>query len=309
METTVSVGRTEFTRPPFPVIVGVPRSGTTLLRMMLDSHPELAIPPETGFLASPRIRAMAENPNQAASAMVRFPDDAPAWADFGIDEAAFLQKVRRLPVGARLEDVLRTFYQLYAEAHGKTRAGDKTPSYLLCMPDVARVLPEAHFIHIIRDGRDVAVSWSQTWFAPTKDRPNLVDMWAEQIVRARASAPGLAYREVRFSDLVRQPAVVLQDLCEFVDLTYQPQMLRYFERSPLRLAEHRARYNIDGSLVISQEDRLLQQAGTKSPPSPERVGVWRREMGEEEVSRIGQAARILLDEISADGGAPAPALS
>ena len=79
--------------PPFPVIVGVPRSGTTLLRMMLDSHSELAIPPETGFLLSSRIRAMADNSSlrQAASAITRFPDDAPAWADFGIDEAEFLQ--------------------------------------------------------------------------------------------------------------------------------------------------------------------------------------------------------------------------
>ncbi len=292
-------GRIEPSLPPFPVIVGVPRSGTTLLRMMLDSHSDLAIPPETGFLLGPRIRAASDNPGQAASAITGFPDGSPAWADFGLDEAVFLQQARSLPAGAQLEDVLRLFYQLYAQAHGKTRAGDKTPSYLLSMPDVARVLPEARFIHIIRDGRDVAVSWRQRWFAPTKDRAELVNIWAEQIGRARRLAAGLAYREVRFADLIREPAAELQDLCEFVGLNYQPQMLRYFERAPLRLAEHRARYRIDGSLVVSKEDRLLQQAGVRSPPRLERIGVWRREMAADELSRIGPAARMLLEEISA----------
>lgn len=284
-------------QPPFPVIVGVPRSGTTLLRLMLDSHSELAIPPETGFLQSPDIRAMREDPSRAASAITRFPDDAPAWADFGIDEATFLERARRLPADARLEDVLRMFYRLYARAHGKPRAGDKTPSYLQCMPDVAQVLPEAHFIHIIRDGRDVAVSWSQTWFAPTQDRAELVNIWAEHIARARASAPGLAYKEIAFPDLVRRPAAVLRDVCGFVGLDYQPRMLEYFERAPSRLAEHRARYRLDGTLLISQQDRYLQQVRTKSPPSPERIGVWRREMSEEEAGRIGRTAQNLLDEI------------
>ncbi len=231
--------------------------------MMLDSHSELAIPPETGFLASARIQSLADNASQAACAITRFPEDAPAWADFGIDEAAFLQKARCLPEGARLEDVVRMFYQLYAQAHGKPRAGDKTPSYLQCMPDVARVLPEAHFIHVIRDGRDVAVSWSRTWFAPTRNLAELVNIWAEQIGRARASASGLAYREVRFADLVRQPAAVLQGLCEFVGLNYQPEMLKYFKRAPSRLSEHRARYRLDGTLVISQQDRRLQQFRTE----------------------------------------------
>jgi|GEM_PF-3951033 len=69
---------------PFPAIVGVPRSGTTLLRMMLDSHSQLAIPPETGFLIDRRIHIGA-HPTEAARAMIDFPAGAPAWKDFGID--------------------------------------------------------------------------------------------------------------------------------------------------------------------------------------------------------------------------------
>lgn len=296
----MSPERTEPAGVPFPVIVGVPRSGTTMLRMMMDSHSELAIPPETGFLLSPIIRAMSGDPIQIAKAMTRFPDDAPAWADFGIEEAAFLRQAKSLPPDARLGDLLRMFYRLYAKAHNKRRAGDKTPSYLLCMPELARVLPEAHFIHIIRDGRDVAVSWSRTWFAPTKDRAELVNIWAEQISKARQSATGLAYKEVKFVDLIRQPAAVLEELCNFVGLNYQPQMLEYFKRAPLRLAEHQARYRMDGTLVISQKDRHLQQFRITSPPSPERVGVWRSEMDPQEIRRINRPATLLLNEVEAD---------
>src|SRR6185295_19563848 len=74
---------------PMPVIVGAPRSGTTLLRFMLDAHAELAIPPETGFLAIGRsIRGADKDIRQEFfDAVTTFPPDAPAWDDFGIPRA------------------------------------------------------------------------------------------------------------------------------------------------------------------------------------------------------------------------------
>jgi hypothetical protein len=112
------------------------------------------------------------------------------------------------------------------------------------------------------------------------------------------------YREVLFAELVRKPAAVLKDLCGFIDLGYEPAMLEYFKRAPSRLQEHRARYRIDGTLLVSHGARLDQQSGTTRPPSAERDGVWRLEMAEEEQSRIGRAARALLEEISERAAIP-----
>jgi hypothetical protein len=278
--------------PPFPVIVGVPRSGTTLLRMMLDAHPDLAIPPETGFL----LGDPGDDARTFAQAMTAFPPDAPVWTDFGIAAADFVKQAEALPAAAGVGDVLRLFYRLYAQKHGKPRAGDKTPGYVSAMPSVARALPEARFIHIIRDGRDVALSWRQTWFAPTTDIPALVRIWTDTIVDARASAAGLRYHEVFYADLVRDPAAVLKHVCDFVELAYDPAMLHYFTRSPERLKEHGARHRADGTLLLSHEDRLRQQRNTMRPLLP-RDGVWRDDMDAADLARIDADSQTLLDEI------------
>lgn len=274
--------------PPFPVIVGVPRSGTTMLRFMLDSHPELAIPPETGFLMEPSVRN-AGDPVRIVAAMMRFPEDAPAWPDFGVDADELLAAVA---ADAGVRDVLRQFYQLYASRHGKARPGDKTPGYLAHMRTVAAVLPEARFIHILRDGRDVALSWSRTWFAPTRNLPELVERWASMVRQGRDAASDLHYLEIRYEDLVRDPGRELQIICDFLDLDYRDEMLDFHERSAARLVEHRDRFRADGSLLVSHSDRLKQQQCAMSPPQPERVQAWRQEMS---------AAQAALCELAAGG--------
>ena len=281
-------------RPPFPVIVGVPRSGTTMLRFMLDAHPDLAIPPETGFLFAPAIAAERLNPLDYADAIMDFPPDAPAWRDFGLDRDCFVAAVVALAPKSGPGDVLRTFYALYAQRHGKTRSGDKTPMYLKRMLEFAAVIPEAHFIHIVRDGRDVALSWSKTWFAPSRVPSELVALWASAIRQARAAAPYVHYLEVRYEDLLLMPAAVIQRICHFIDLSYTPRMLSYFERSSERLEEHKERVRKDGSVVVSRADRLHQQWRTTQAPQTERIGVWRTEMSVQDVAACIAASKGLL---------------
>ena len=65
-----------------PFVIGAPRSGTTLLRFMLDAHPSMAIPPETGFLAAPTLRGDAVTADSLHRTVTAFPPDAPDWLDF-----------------------------------------------------------------------------------------------------------------------------------------------------------------------------------------------------------------------------------
>ncbi|MES2877612.1 MAG: sulfotransferase [Pseudomonadota bacterium] len=283
-------------RPPFPVIVGVPRSGTTLLRLMLDAHPDLAIPPETGFLISPHILQSTARPVEIAGKLTAFPPEAPAWRDFGISSAYFLQAVETLSPDACLADVLRLFYQTYSGRFGKSRGGDKTPSYLLHMPAIASVLPEAHFIHILRDGRDVALSWRETWFAPSRDIPYLVKQWGEMIRTARSQTAGLFYLEVRYEDLVSSPAEVLSDICSFIGLDFHSDMLLYHQRSAERLKEHLGRYTTDGDLIVSREERLQQQRQTMKPPDIQRIGSWRHILSTEDCKECQIYAGDLLSD-------------
>ena len=151
--------------PPAPFIVGVGRSGTTLLRLMLDAHPDLAIPTETHFI--PALLQVVETTGDREAAL-RLLAGAATWPNLGVEIAAVAEAFSRLdpftPGGAA-----RAVFGLYAEAQGKPRWGDKTPPYRASMSEIARALPEARFIHIIRDGRDVALSYRGLWFGPGDD--------------------------------------------------------------------------------------------------------------------------------------------
>lgn len=257
---------------PFPMVVGVPRSGTTLLRLMLDAHPQLAIPPETGFLMG-SLGATA-NPEAIARQICQFPEAAPAWADYALQAHAFVDAAARLEAGAGVGDVLRLFYRLYAQRFGKPRSGDKTPGYLGLMPRVVETLPEAHFIHIIRDGRDVALSWRNTWFAPSQSIAVLVEEWARQINQARQAASALNYLEIRYDQLLTNTADCLRRICAFIDLPYDAIMLDYHLHATSRLDEHAARFDHNGALLVSREQRRQQQALSRHAPDLSRLGGW-----------------------------------
>ena len=149
-----------------PIIVGSPRSGTTLLRLMLDSQPTLAIPPETGFLCVSQTPHVSDDELRESffSSVVNFPVEAPNWPDFEISTELFWQTLTRIKP-FNISEAYRSFYRLYADRFGKRRWGDKTPLYCKCMDAIREILPECRFIHIIRDGRDAALSLRKMRFS------------------------------------------------------------------------------------------------------------------------------------------------
>src|SRR5262249_51644891 len=108
-----------------PFIVGSPRSGTTLLRFMLDSHPELAIPPETGFLLIGKELSGTGDDlrEQFFQAITSYPPEAPGWADFHIPTEEFHARLGQLRPFT-VADGFRLFYRMYAERFGKRRWGE-----------------------------------------------------------------------------------------------------------------------------------------------------------------------------------------
>lgn len=278
-------------RMPMPFVVGVGRSGTTLLRLMLDSHPEMAIPPETHFLPALirllRRRSEARFPVKAllaaarafspafdAGAVAGAITGAEAWNDFHMDAAELRREFRRLRPFSTA-DAVRRFYSLYAGRFGKSRFGDKTPNYLPCMTDIAALLPEARFIHLVRDGRDVAASFRKMWFGRGENVADQAAYWLSSIRDARQQAQSLPhYMEIRFEDLVKSPEETLRKICGFIELPFDDSMLRYHERSRERLDEFTDWRKSDGKLWASKNDRLAIFERTTVPPDQSRIGVY-----------------------------------
>lgn len=283
--------------PAMPVIVGAPRSGTTMLRLMLDAHPQLAIPPETGFLSLAAALKPSEqslHPDLFLNAITNFPREMPTWPDFGIATEDFREELHRLELFTAA-DGFRAFYRLYARRFGKNRWGDKTPGYVLHITDIAEALPEAHVIHIIRDGRDVTLSWRQHWFAPSQEIKVLAEHWRHHVMEGRQQGSRCRhYLEVRYEALVRNPADVLEEVCAFLELPYMDQLERYHETAMDRLQEHGGRRSRDGSLVISREERLRQQRLVAHPPDASRICAWKETMTADEKTAFDAAAGELL---------------
>ncbi len=284
---------------PMPFIVGSFRSGTTLLRFMLDSHSQIAIPPETGFLMLDwHVRGSISNVrSRFFEHLLSFPPDAPAWEDFGILKEEFRLALKDIEP-FNCADGFRCFYRLYAKRFGKPRWGDKTPMYCMHLNTIREVLPEAHFIHVIRDGRDVAQSLRQMWFSPGWEPETQAKHWMDCVCTARSQGAGdHAYMEVRFEDLILHPWPTLQEICHFLDLTPEETMLRYHERASERLREHKARHRSDGTTIVTQEMRFRQQALTETKPDASRVSAWRTTMNQSDRTRFQSVAGDLLREL------------
>src|SRR5262249_32893267 len=148
-----------------------------LLRLMLDAHPELAIPPETHFFYRAVISSMlSSDPREGYLAALT--SDV-RWPDFHISAELLRGLIRDLEL-FNLSDAFRTFYRAYAKIDGKTRWGDKTPDHSGQMDLIEKFIPEAHFIHLIRDGRDVALSLKELWFGP-RSLQEVGGWWASKI--------------------------------------------------------------------------------------------------------------------------------
>ena len=284
--------------PPMPFIVGVPRSGTTLLRLMLDSHPQLTIPPETGFLTRPMSWLKHVSPRTALfHTVTRIPFQSGPWRDFGLDAAEFHSALKEIqPFDA--SDGFRAFYRLYAQKQNKLRYGDKTPLYCQHLAKLEQILPEAHFIHIIRDGRDVALSLRSMWFAPGRDLQTLATYWGTLVQQTRnAGHRCQAYMEIRYEQLITDPEPALKLICDFLKLDFDSAMLHYWERSKERLREHKTRQGITGRVLVTQEERLRQQRLTQQPPQLNRISNWKNDMTPAEHAEFLRHAGAMLQTL------------
>jgi len=298
---------------PAPFVVGVGRSGTTLLRLMLDAHPELAIPPETHFLPA-LIDLWSHHREPSADEQVATVQTHPGWRDFGLSEAelraSFAASVDSLPPGGTQTTLgeeggaaaaIRAFYAAYAARHSKPRWGDKTPVYIESIATIGETLgTQARFIHLIRDGRDVAVSRGARAVkrgreaTPARDE---ADTWKRRIEGARTQATRVDhYLELRYEDLIAHPEAALRRVCDHSELEFDPAMLDYHEHAEERLSEL-SDLPGNGGKVRPGSERIAAHALTSEPPRADRIERWRTELDAAAIADYEEAAGDLLAEL------------
>ncbi|HZJ26328.1 MAG TPA: sulfotransferase [Acidimicrobiia bacterium] len=273
---------------PFLFVVGCNRSGTTLLRTMLDAHPELAVPPEAYFT----VRILRRHPSSPGAGVDSMLDrlTAELEADGSYRNWALPRDALRATLAARppesTADVLRSVYATYGATRGKARVADKTPRNVAHIDLIARSFPEARFLHLVRDGRDVVPSVIEHLVGPDRFLPT-VEYWRERVLAGRRSGgqlPADRYLEIRYEDLVSDPAAAVTRIGEFAQLEHPERMLDYTERS-------------ESVLATVWDERRHQ--GITRPPTPG-IRDWRTAMRPHDVDRFEALAGDALDAFGYD---------
>jgi hypothetical protein len=108
---------------------------------------------------------------------------------------------------------------------------------------------------------------------------------------------------VRYEELVCHTESVVRDVCDFIGVGYEATMMDYHQRASERLREHQARLRVDGTVIVSREERLSQQRLITRPPDSSRIGRWKTEMLANERAEYEAVAGDLLQELGYGIGA------
>ena len=252
-------------------VVGNDRSGTTLLRLVLDRSAEAAVPPESMFLldfAPVRRRGGLEDHAQAA----RFLHEV--WSHPRVRLWGLAGEPPAVPAGLSHADAYRFAveapFRAYAQREGKERFGDKTPAYLAAADELLAVWPDARIVVLVRDARAVALSITKLPFGP--NNPYAAANWWARGIRAGLAAerrhPGQVLT-VRYEDLVAQPEAIVSRVCDHVRLGYNSEMLAIERAGPGKIVAEQAEWYTGVSKPISADgsDRWR----TEMPDSDQRL--------------------------------------
>lgn len=263
------------------LVLGQPRSGTTLVAQCLNGHPELVVPDETdvvvplAFLVD-RIEDPDLGRELAAQLVVGTRRFAGSLGQYlSADEAA--AAVRSAPW--TLRGVLASLYDAVARAGGGRLGGDKSPNdlkftrALLAADLFGEDLP---VIHVVRDVRDVMASFTDLGWSQGVPE-GLVRFWVANNLMVQANVPrrGSPYLQVRYEDVVADPEGAFRAMCDLLGVDFDPQMLSD-ERRYEQFESHRA---------------IGQHARTFEPISDARIGRHREAFDEATVARITELGR------------------
>jgi len=285
-------------RPVF--VVGCPRSGTTLLQLMLHAHPRIAIPPETRFLvAAYRERrrfgdlSVAGNRRALASWLVELPGGRFRALRLDTDEVT-AQIVDGPPtLGSALGIVLRA----YAERFGKPRWGDKRPGYWQDLDVLLRLFPDAQIVHIVRDARSCVASLGRMpWWSTGFDGAVATWLLAQQrCARDMRGRPVGSYHALHYEQLVAEPEAELRRLCAFLGEDFDEAMLHTADVARYAVPRHKRR---------AHHSRLKGDVDTAAVES------WRAALSAEQIGVVELVARRRLRQygypLSGEGVRPSP---
>lgn len=260
-------------------VVGANRSGTTLLRLILNAHPNLAIPEEVVYFGSIMAGVPIEqwrSPSIADDVYAGFVStfiDTKCGALDGINHEQL--KAQLLAEGPQdFRYPYKTVLEAWARHHGKVRWGEKTPGNLFYVDVLLEMFPDAKFIHMVRDPRAGVSSMMGTTFFPKDIVFNAMSrhkFMTEGKALLEQSIPLDQRMTLRYEDLVTEPESTVQSLCDFLEEDFVPEMMAFYKDS--------SRY------MKAEASSSFNKAATK-PISADMLDKWKQRLSPDAVAKI-----------------------
>lgn len=207
-------------------VVGSPRSGTTLLQSMLMQAEGVTMPPETHFYAITAQRADRLGPvtsDEGWAKSIAAIHARCSASEIEMDRAEF---ERICDAGPRsYATLLRAWLTAVAVHEGACVVGEKSPAHAEVVAELLEMMPDARFVHIVRDPRDVCLSQKEVWGRAILQSAVRWRKDLAQHFRYLETLPSDRYRAVKYEDLVADPAKTIEPLAEFLGIDYRPEML------------------------------------------------------------------------------------
>ena len=258
-------------------IVGCERSGTTVIRLILHTHPNIAIPPQTKILKKLYKRrfifrdlSKKQNRSRIAEYVLTNYDKKTKLVDLGVDPQSIHQKIQSS--GNSIGAIGAIIFQEYAKKHHKLRWGDKRPYYIKYLRQLLQLFPDAQIIHIVRDPRDVVASLlSMPWWK--KDLISSILNWKEAIHKGSIMKKQLSsdqYFELRYEDFIDNPEQWVKQICRFLNEDYYPHMLQFQTTAETAVPEYKMKWHSATRQVLSSKS----------------IGRWKNDLSQKEVCII-----------------------
>lgn len=211
--------------PPF-FIVGAPRSGTTLLATILDSHSRIGVYRESHYyqIFRPNLHRYGDlgRPDNLRRLVV---DVTQVISTHSSMKAPKPEEFLEALVAPTFEGVFATMLKLHARQHGKLRSGEKSPGHHAYLDDILEKFPESPVIFVMRDPRDCILSMRKALGMSLR---GAASEWNAAFISYQKASRQVQL--VCYEEFVRNPAERAAELLAFLGETYEPEVLHYFER-------------------------------------------------------------------------------
>ena len=261
-------------RPGPLFVVGMWRSGTSLLYALLNQHPQIGLMYESDFAL---LAPLFVIPRKSSSWIPKVDSWNGVLTRHKIDAAAIPEDTVGLP------NAFREVAQQYAGKKGATIWGCKSPNYYDCMNQLADWFPDAKFIVIWRDPADVCRSILRAavkspWFArPGMDLRALLGCHRMKEEADQLVGRGAAIHQLQYDDLVREPVAALTAICDFIGIPFDPKMnsLEGSDRSAIYNGAHH--FMVKSSAIVENRERPEVLSPELKNKVERYVAFWRKQ--------------------------------